>query len=139
MLAFRDGHMIGGAGHEIYVRNLNAPLNPRFTRHARRRADRRSRDATTWSATRASTSRPPVVNSPGESSKAVLTEGARETLEGDRLISQEGEDAAELHAAAPTTNVNGRIIAVVDDATQIGQYQVVVINRGSATASRRAT
>src|SRR5690348_16661477 len=30
ILGFRDHHMIAGAGHEIYVRNLNAPLNQRF-------------------------------------------------------------------------------------------------------------
>src|SRR3954468_19222898 len=27
IMAFRDHHMIAGAGHEIYVRDLNAPLN----------------------------------------------------------------------------------------------------------------
>src|SRR4051812_30822524 len=31
VLGFRDHHMIAGSGHEIYVRDLNAPLNQRFT------------------------------------------------------------------------------------------------------------
>jgi outer membrane murein-binding lipoprotein Lpp len=30
ILAFRDDHMIGGTGHEIYVRDLNAQLNQSF-------------------------------------------------------------------------------------------------------------
>jgi hypothetical protein len=71
-----------------------------------------------------------VVNRPGDISKAVLTEGAREALEGDRLISQEGEVPLTFTPHAPTSNVDGQIIAVADSATQIGQYQVVVLNRG---------
>src|SRR3954464_14508757 len=31
IVAFRDQHMIGGTGHEAYVRNLHAPMNQRFT------------------------------------------------------------------------------------------------------------
>ena len=40
-----------------------------------------------------------VVKVPGEVSKAVLTEGAREALEGDRLIIEEGERSAQFPAA----------------------------------------
>jgi hypothetical protein len=71
-----------------------------------------------------------VVNNPGDVSKAVLTEGAREALEGDRLISQEGEVPLTFTPHAPTTNIDGQIIAVADNVEQIGQYQVVVLNRG---------
>ncbi len=71
-----------------------------------------------------------VVNRPGEVSKALLTEGAREALEGDRLIFQEGEVPLTFTPHAPTTNVDGQIIAVADNVEQIGQYQVVVLNRG---------
>src|SRR5262245_37077274 len=31
VLAFREKHLIGGAGNEIYVKNLNAPVNSRFS------------------------------------------------------------------------------------------------------------
>ena len=58
ILAFRDGHMIGGDGHEVYVRNLNAPVNQRFAvMHVGEPiVDPRP---TTWSATRPPTRRPP--------------------------------------------------------------------------------
>ena len=72
-----------------------------------------------------------VVNSPGEVSKAMLTEGAREALEGDRLISQEGDTPLTFQPHAPTSQITGQIIGIADDATQIGQYQVVVVNRGT--------
>ena len=32
---------------------------------------------------------------------------------------------------APSTAIDGQIISIADDATQIGQYQVVVLNRGA--------
>ena len=130
ILAFRDEHMIGGTGHEIYVRNLNAGLNQRYIvmNVGDPIRDIGSREIIGYQAAYVATA---VVNAPGEVSKAVLTEGAREALEGDRLIEQEGETSLTFTPHAPTTQVDGQIIAIADEATQIGPYQVVVLNRGS--------
>jgi hypothetical protein len=73
-----------------------------------------------------------VVKVPGDVSKAVLTEGSREALEGDRLIIEEGERSLNFQPHAPTTAIDGQIIAVADNAEQIGNYQVVVLNRGAS-------
>jgi hypothetical protein len=130
ILAFRDEHMIAGSGHEIYVKNLNGALNQRFAvMHVGdpiRDVD--SREILGYQTYYVATA---VVNNPGEISKAVLTEGAREALEGDRLISQEGEVPLTFTPHAPATSIDGQIIAVADEAEQIGQYQVVVLNRGA--------
>ena len=129
ILAFRDEHMIGGSGHEIYVKELGGELNQRYAvMHVGDPIrDIDSREILGYQAYYVATA---VVNRPGVISKAVLTEGAREALEGDRLISQEGEVPLTFTPHAPTSNVDGQIIAVADSATQIGQYQVVVLNRG---------
>jgi len=129
ILAFRDEHMIGGAGHEIYVKELGGELNQRYAvMHVGDPIrDIGSREILGYQAYYVATA---VVNRPGDISKAVLTEGAREALEGDRLISQEGEVPLTFTPHAPNSNVDGQIIAVADSATQIGQYQVVVLNRG---------
>jgi len=129
ILAFRDEHMIAGAGHEIYVKDLNAELNQRYAvMHVGEPIrDIGSKEIIGFQANYVATA---VVNRPGEISKAVLTEGAREALEGDRLISQEGEVPLTFTPHAPNTNVDGQIIAVADNVEQIGQYQVVVLNRG---------
>ena len=129
ILAFRDEHMIGGSGHEIYVKELGGELNQRYAvMHVGDPIrDIDSREILGYQAYYVATA---VVNRPGDISKAVLTEGAREALEGDRLISQEGEVPLTFTPHAPTSNVDGQIIAVADSATQIGQYQVVVLNRG---------
>ena len=130
ILAFRDGHMIAGTGHEVYVKDLDAALNQRFAvMHVGEEIyDPESRDVVGYQAAYVATA---VVNNPGEVSKAVLTEGAREALEGDRLISQEGEIPLTFQPHAPAQNIDGQIISVADGAEQIGQYQVVVVNRGS--------
>jgi hypothetical protein len=130
ILAFRDHHMIGGNGHEIYVKNLNGALNQSYAvMHVGEPIrDIGSREIIGYQAAYVATA---VVKVPGEVSKAVLTEGAREALEGDRLISQEGESALNFAPHAPTTAIDGQIIAVADEAEQIGQFQVVVLNRGS--------
>jgi hypothetical protein len=130
ILAFRDEHMIAGTGHEIYVRDLNAPLNQRFAvMHVGAEIrDPETNDTVGYQAAYVATA---VVNAPGEVTKAMLTEGAREALEGDRLISQEGELPLTFTPHAPKTDVTGQIIGIADDATQIGQFQVVVVNRGT--------
>jgi hypothetical protein len=130
IVAFRDGHMIGGHGHEAYVRNLDAPVNQRFAvMHVGEPiVDFETNDLVGYQAAYVATA---VVNNPGEITKTVLTESAREALRGDRLMSQDGEEALAFKPHAPTTNINGQIIAIADEASQVGNYQVVVLNRGN--------
>lgn len=131
VLAFRDQHMVASTGHEVYVRGLKSPpLNQRYSvMHVGEPiVDPETRDLVGYQAAFVATA---VVNGPGEDvTKALLTEGAREALRGDRLITQEGDTALNFVPHAPKQPVNGQIIAVADGATQIGQYQVVVVNRG---------
>ena len=130
IVAFRDGHMIGGHGHEAYVRNLNAPVNQRFAvMHVGEPIiDFETNDLVGYQAAYVATA---VVNNPGEVTKTVLTESSREALRGDRLMTQDGEEALSFRPHAPTTNINGQIIALADEASQVGNYQVVVLNRGN--------
>jgi LysM repeat protein len=131
ILAFRDEHIIGGTGSEIYVKDLDAPLNQRYAvMHVGEPIrDIDSRKIIGYQAAYVATA---VVNAPGEDvAKAVLSDGAREALQGDRLIEQEGETSLTFTPHAPTTPVDGQIIAVADGADQIGQYQIVVLNRGA--------
>ena len=129
IVAFRDGHMIGGEGHEAYVRNLNAPLNQRFSvMHVGEPIiDFESNELVGYQAAYVATA---VVNRPGEITRTVLTSGAREALRGDRLMSQEGDEALAFKPHASNTNIDGQIIAIADEASQVGNYQVVVLNRG---------
>jgi LysM repeat protein len=130
ILAFRDQHMIGGTGHEIYVKDLNGALNESFAvMHVGDPIrDIGSREIIGYQAAYVATA---VVKAPGDVTKAVLTDGRREALEGDRLIARQDDTSLNFKPHAPTTNVDGQIIGIADEATQIGQFQVVVLNRGS--------
>jgi len=129
ILAFRDHHMIGGTGHEFYVRNLNGAVNQSYVvMHVGDPIyDIDSREVLGYQAYYVATA---VVKTTGEVSKAVLTEGKREALEGDRLVTVEGERSLTFAPHAPTKPIDGQIIAVADNVSQIGQFQVVVLNRG---------
>ena len=63
--------------------------------------------------------------------KLVLVSSARETLTGDRLVRDSLEVPLDFVPHAPAKPVTGQIISVVDGVTVIGQYQVVIINRGT--------
>jgi hypothetical protein len=66
----------------------------------------------------------------GDPASVLLTDSARETLEGDRLFDDPGTPKLDFLPRAPKTRVQGEIISIVDGVNVFGQYQVVVINRG---------
>jgi predicted small secreted protein len=130
VLAFREKHLIGGSTNEIYVRNLNAPLNSRFSvvHVGEALKDPDNGDVLGYEGIYTATASVLTTQNP---SKAVLLDSARETLEGDRLIAADTEAPLNFILSSPPENLKGRIISVVDGTELIGQYQVVVINRGS--------
>ena len=71
-----------------------------------------------------------LVSKPGNPAKATLTDTARETLTGDKLIATDTDVPVNFQLRAPSTNIHGSIIDVIDGTQAIGQYEVVVINRG---------
>jgi hypothetical protein len=62
--------------------------------------------------------------------KLVLTESARETLAGDRVLSENLDVPVDFVPHAPSRQVTGKIISVIGGVNMIGQYQVIVVNRG---------
>ncbi len=131
VLAFREGHMVGGAGTEIYVRNLNAEPNSRFSimRVGDELVDPDNGDVLGYQGIYTATAMV-VRKGQGEPSKAALMDSARETVEGDRLFSADNEVPLNFMIRGPSKPVQGRIMSVIDGTTQIGQYRIVVINRG---------
>ena len=60
-----------------------------------------------------------------------LTDSSREALLGDRLVPVEDDVQMNFFPKPPDYEIDGRIISVVDGVSLIGQYQVVIINRGA--------
>jgi hypothetical protein len=67
----------------------------------------------------------------GDPATLYLTDTAREASIGDYLIEEEGIAPINFFPSAPANLVDGRIISVLDGVSMIGQYQVIVLNRGA--------
>jgi len=67
----------------------------------------------------------------GDPQTLTVTKSYKEILNGDYLIPKESEDVAlNFYPRAPKSDIAGRIIAVADGVQKIGQYNVIVINKG---------
>jgi hypothetical protein len=67
----------------------------------------------------------------GDPATLIMTESSRETEPGDKLFAGGVDVPLDFIPSSPKVKINGRIMAVSDGVTIIGQYQVVVINRGA--------
>ena len=130
VLAFRDLHQVAGSGIEVYVRHLSAPENARFAvmHIAGPLVYPDDGKIVGYEGIYTATA---LVQRPGEPAKAVLIDPARETLTGDRLLSSDANDAPTTFTPRPpATAVHGQVIDVVGGTDLVGQFEVVVINRG---------
>jgi len=129
VLAFREQHVVGGNGHEIYVQNLKGGPNDRYTVYhvGDKLRDPEDGKVVGYQGIYTATA---MISKPGEPAKALLTDTARETLVGDRLLSTDTDVPLNFMLRAPRSNVRGQIMSVIDGTQLIGQYQIVVINRG---------
>ncbi len=66
----------------------------------------------------------------GDPATLFVTDSTRETLSGDFLLDEESITPMTFFPRSPEQEIEGRIISVVDGVSLIGQYQVVVLNRG---------
>ena len=67
----------------------------------------------------------------GDPTTLIMTESARESRAGDKLIPGGVDVPLDFIPSAPRVKTNGRIIAVTNGESIIGQYEVVVVNRGA--------
>lgn len=73
-----------------------------------------------------------VVTQPGDVSTLNLTYTNREVMVGDKLLPFEDEDFdLNFFPRAPSQPMEGTIISVFDGVSQVGQYQIVVLNLGT--------
>jgi hypothetical protein len=66
----------------------------------------------------------------GDPVTLIMTESARETEAGDKLFAGGVDVPLDFMPSAPKNKTSGRIMSVSNGVTVIGQYEVVVINRG---------
>lgn len=130
VVAMRDGHVIGGAGNEIYARGIqNAQPEERYSIiHVEGElVDPDTRKLLGYTGVYVGSG--PVMVS-GDPAKLMLTETAREALQGDKLFPESIDVNLDFVPHAPETQIDAIVIAV-KDMTVMGQYHVVALNRGS--------
>lgn len=126
----KEGHLVAGTGVTAYIRGSEAPVGTRFNifniGEIYRDPDTGKRLG--YEALFVGTGR---VTSDGDVSRLLLTDTVREALRGDRLLLETPKPTANFLPRPPEVIVDGKIVSVVDGVQLIGQYQIVVINRGA--------
>jgi LysM repeat protein len=67
----------------------------------------------------------------GDPATVALTRSTQEMKTGDRFLPASVDVPLNFFPRSPSSKIEGEIIFVVGGVTQIGQYQVIVVNRGS--------
>jgi len=129
IVAFRDEHVVGGTGHEVYIADLQAAANSRFSvvHVGDPLRDPDDNKVVGYEGIYTATA---LISQPGSPAKALLIDTSRETVQGDKVLTADLDVPLNFMLRAPRNDVHGRIISVLDGTEAIGQYQIVVINRG---------
>jgi LysM domain len=130
VVAMRDDHLIGALGNELYARGIkDAPVDSRYSIiHIEEKLyDPENNDLLGYSGMYVGSG--PVAIA-GDPAKLLLTDSAREALQGDKLFAESVDVNADFVPHAPASDVEARVIAVRNH-TRMGQYQVIALNRGS--------
>jgi hypothetical protein len=125
-----DEHLIVGAGDRVYVRGISADQGDRYNifRPGDAYKDPQTGEILGYEALYLGDASAETFADP---STLALIRTTREINIGDRVMPMTQEDVfAYFTPHSADTEIDGTIISVVDGVSQIGQYQVVVLNRG---------
>ena len=132
VIDFAGEHLVAGAGDKVYVRSILNPEKLGYTIY-------REGDAYVSPETgeilgyEAKYIADATIERSGDPATLSITKSDREIHKGDRLmVTSEGELALNYFPRSPEQPVNGSIISVFDGVTQIGQHNIVVIDKGIA-------
>ena len=131
LLQTRGDHLIASAGNEIYVRGVTeAAPGTRFSvvHVGDPLYDPDDNRLIGYQGIAVGDGR---LRRGGDPATVALTDTKMEAKPGDRLLPEEVDIPLNFFPRAPSATIDGRIISVVGGVTQIGQYMVIVINRGS--------
>ena len=125
-----EEHLVSGSGGKIYVRNMTDKSSGNYTvvRPGATYRDPQTDDILGYEVLHIADAR---VVKLGEPASLVLGKATQEVLNEDRLLPYEGKKPDfYFFPSAPSKTINGQIISVIGGVSLIGQYSVVVLNRG---------
>lgn len=131
LLAFADDRLMGAAQMSVYIKQLSPRQGAVFST-VRKGVAYKDPDTGELLGYEAIPSGEVEIKNYDTPSLGVMTKSTREVLAGDRMLPLEANNfLANFYPHAPQGAVNGRIISVYDGVSQIGQYHIVAMNRGS--------
>jgi LysM repeat protein len=131
ILSTRGDHLIASAGNEVYIRGGDpVPNGTRFS-VVHVGDELRDPDDKKLIGYQGIYVGEGAMSRGGDPATVALTDTNREALGGDRLIPETVDIPLNFFPKSPDIEIDGRIISVVDGVSLIGQYQVVVLNRGA--------
>jgi LysM repeat protein len=132
VLATRDLHVVMSEGNTLYARGFTGPVESgahyNVVRVGEKLIDPDDKRLLGYNGIFTGAAH---VTRDGPTVSLVMTESALETRAGDKLLPGGVDVPLDFIPSPPRVQTNGRIIAVSDGVTIIGQYYVVVINRGA--------
>ncbi|MEJ2449051.1 MAG: LysM peptidoglycan-binding domain-containing protein [Gammaproteobacteria bacterium] len=131
VIANYGDHVISGKGDRIYAKGIkNASVSEfNVVRKGKAYKDPETGDILGYEAINLGVAK--LVRL-GDPQTLVVTKSYKEILNGDSLLPKEPDDLPlNFYPRAPKNDVAGRIIAVAGGITKIGQYDVIVINKGT--------
>lgn len=132
IVALADDHVVGGTGDRIYVRAIEDTPARNFMvfRPGPPYRDAITQEILGYEALYVGAAE---LQTGGDPATLLLTATQREAFLGDRLLPVGDEKLLmQYQPHAPSWPLAGHIISVVDGVYEIGQYQIVVIDRGTA-------
>ncbi len=127
---FAGEHMIAAAGDKVYVKAITAPESLRYTiyREGEVYVSPVTKEILGYEAKYIADA---MLEKAGDPATLRVIRSSREIHKGDRLmVSDKGELALNYFPHAPQKPIMGSIISVFEGVSQIGQYHVVVIDKG---------
>ncbi len=128
---FLDDHVLGGAGISFYARSIMQEDTLRYTivRPGKPYKDPDSEEILGYEAAFIGDA---DLKRTGDPAKLYIASSELEAIIGDRLIkAEDDEPLVNFQPRAPESDIEGRIISVLNGVSQIGQYNVVVLNKGT--------
>jgi LysM domain len=132
VLSTRDSHVVISNGDTLYARGFQSPVEAGTHYNVVRVGDPlRDPDDNRIVGYDGIFTGSGRITRGGDPATLIMTESSRETEPGDKLFAGGVDVPLDFIPSSPKVKINGRIMAVSDGVTVIGQYQVVVINRGA--------
>jgi len=130
IVAFPENHIVAGVGDIAYVRSIESPAVERYdlVRPGNALRDPDSGELLGYKAQFVAEA---LLERAGDPARVRITRMELEASAGDRVLSSVDEKAQASFFPRPgPTRLNGRIIDVLSGVSQIGQFNVVVLNVG---------